>query len=192
MSTNQLPSTLTYAAWANAFSTSEIDKIESYGDLLAQEEADLLGAPDKQHRNKIRVTRTAWIEQVPENKWIYDRMQRIAMALNDMVYHFDLRGFSERFQYTVYHACEGGHYDWHVDQGPLVVRRKLSLTLQLSDPAQYEGGELQLYAGNLIETAPKDRGMLIAFPSYVLHRVAPLVSGTRKSVVVWITGPMFK
>jgi PKHD-type hydroxylase len=114
------------------------------------------------------------------------------MALNNMAYKFDLRGFAERFQYSVYRDSDGGHYNWHVDQGPLAVRRKLSLTLQLTDPARYEGGDLQMHAGNQIETAPRDRGMLIAFPAYVLHRVTPVTSGTRKSVVIWTTGPQFQ
>jgi PKHD-type hydroxylase len=43
-----------------------------------------------------------------------------------------------------------------------------------------------------VETAPRERGVVIAFPSYVLHRVTPITSGTRKSVVIWITGPKFK
>jgi PKHD-type hydroxylase len=36
------------------------------------------------------------------------------------------------------------------------------------------------------------RGTVIAFPSYVLHRVTPIIAGTRKSLVVWITGPKFR
>ena len=110
----------------------------------------------------------------------------------ERTYQFDLSGFSENFQYTIYHGTEGGHYDWHVDQGPLHVRRKLSLSLQVSHSSQYEGCDLQFYAGNKIETAPRERGTIIAFPSYVLHRVTPVVSGTRKSIVVWVTGPRFK
>jgi hypothetical protein len=54
------------------------------------------------------------------------------------------------------------------------------MTLQLTDPPRYQGGELQFQSTNLIETAPKDRGMLIAFPSNVLHRVGPVTAGTRK------------
>jgi PKHD-type hydroxylase len=51
---------------------------------------------------------------------------------------------------------------------------------------------LQFHGGRRIETAPKTRGTLIAFPSYVLHRVTPIISGTRKAVVVWTTGPRFR
>ena len=187
--------TLTFAAWADAFTPEEMDRVEAFGDRLAAERATLLGVPeDEQTRDfdDVRITRTAWIAPNPETKWIYDRMQGVVRALNERAYQFDLRGFSENFQYTIYHGTEGGHYDWHVDQGPLHVRRKLSLSLQVSHSSQYEGCDLQFYAGNKIETAPRERGTIIAFPSYVLHRVTPVVSGTRKSIVVWVTGPKFK
>lgn len=184
--------TLTFAAWADAFSPEEMDRIEAHGDRLTQEKATIFGAPEEAAFDKVRITRTAWIAPGPDTKWIYDRMQGVVRALNDRTYQFDLRGFSENFQYTIYHGTEGGHYDWHVDQGALHVQRKLSLSLQLSDSSQYEGCDLQFYAGNKIETAPRERGTVIAFPSYVLHRVTPVVSGTRKSLVAWVTGPKFK
>jgi PKHD-type hydroxylase len=143
-------------------------------------------------RGEIRITRTAWLAPGPETKWIYDRIQRVARALNERVYQFELSGFSENLQYTVYHGSEGGYYGWHVDQGPLRNRRKLSLSVQLTDPALYEGCDLEFQGGHKIETAPRDRGAVIAFPSYVLHRVTPCIKGTRKAIVAWTTGPQFR
>ena len=70
--------------------------------------------------------------------------------------------------------------------------RKLSLSLQLTDPSQYEGCDLQFQGGRRIETAPRTRGALIAFPSYVLHRVTPITRGVRKSLVCWVSGPEFR
>ncbi|HYS46436.1 MAG TPA: 2OG-Fe(II) oxygenase, partial [Rhizomicrobium sp.] len=179
--------------WANAFSSAELDRIEALGDRLTAEKATLASAaPEGAVRGEIRVTQTAWLAPTPETKWIYDRVQGVARSLNDRVYQFDLSGFSENIQYTVYHGEEGGHYDWHVDHGPIRTRRKLSISVQLSDPALYDGCDLQLQAGNRIETAPRDRGMVIAFPSYVLHRVTPCSRGTRKAIVAWTTGPQFR
>jgi len=170
-----------------------MDQIEAYGDRLTAEEATIASeASDNIVRGKIRVTRTAWLAPLPETKWIYDRLQKVARALNDRVYQFDLSGFSENLQFTVYHGSESGHYDWHVDQGPLRTRRKLSFSVQLTDPALYEGCDLQFYGGNQIETAPRERGAVIAFPSYVLHRVTPCTKGTRKAIVAWTTGPQFR
>jgi PKHD-type hydroxylase len=116
----------------------------------------------------------------------------VIRTLNDKVWQFDLRGFSEDFQYTVYHGSEGGHYDWHVDLGDLAKLRKLSLSLQLTDASAYEGCELQIHDGRRVETAPRERGTVIVFPSYVLHRVTPITRGIRKAVVVWTTGPKFR
>jgi PKHD-type hydroxylase len=192
MSAEQFSPTLPYAAWEGAFTPSEMDRIEAIGDSLALGKATLIGGDETDEYGHIRITRTAWIKPGPDTKWIYDRMQAVIRTMNDRVWQFDLRGFSEDFQYTVYQGAEGGHYDWHVDQGDLAKSRKLSLSLQLTDPSEYEGCELQLQGGRRIETAPKDRGTLIAFPSYVLHRVTPVTRGTRKALVVWTTGPKFR
>jgi PKHD-type hydroxylase len=70
--------------------------------------------------------------------------------------------------------------------------RKLSLTIQLSDPFSYNGGELHLFTGNEPTIIPKEQGKLISFPSYVLHEVTPVTKGERYSLVAWITGPQFK
>ena len=186
--------TSTFAVWANAFSPAEMDQIEAHGDRLVAEEATVASATSEgEVRGDLRITRTAWLFPAPETKWIYDRMQRVVRNLNDRVYQFDLSGFSENLQYTVYHSTEGGHYDWHVDQGRILrTRRKLSISVQLSDPSQYEGCDLHFYARNKTEDAPRDRGAVIAFPSYVLHRVTPCIRGTRKAIVAWTTGPQFR
>ena len=186
-------STLTFTAWADAFSREEIDRIVAYGDSLMPERLQLMGADRKpQAADRLRITHTAWIEPNADTKLLFDRMQGVAQSLNDQTYQYDLRGFSENFQYTVYHGSEGGHYDWHVDHGPLAVPRKLSMTVQLTDPSEYQGCELQFCAGGDIEIAPRERGTVVAFPSYVLHRVTPVISGTRRSLVVWTTGPKFR
>jgi PKHD-type hydroxylase len=186
-------STQTFTAWADAFTPAELDRIEAYGDRQAQEKAILLAdSPEKEIIDSIRITQTAWIQQNAETQWLYDRMQQVVRSLNAESYKYELNGFSEPFQYTVYRGEEGGHYGWHVDHGPLQFQRKLSVSLQLSDGAAYDGCELQFMAGNKMEVAPRERGAIIAFPSYVLHRVTPVTRGVRKSVVVWVTGPNFR
>lgn len=184
-------SILPFVGWANAFTAAELDTIEAYGDSLAQHKSvvsDLYG-PDADIQ---RVSRTAWMEQAPEIDWLYHRIWQTVRRLNEQVYQFDLTGFSEPFQYAVYRADERAHFDWHMDQGRLPVQRKLSFTLQLSDPSQYEGGDLQFNVRRQVDVAPKQRGVLIAFPSYTLHRVTPVTAGVRKSLVIWTTGPKFR
>jgi len=185
--------TVSFAVWQNAFTPTEVDQIEAYGDRFAPHEATV--AADAVHdvlRADVRVTHTAAILPTAESSWIYDRLQRAIRTLNDRVYKFDISGFSEPFQYSVYHASERGHYDWHVDQGKLKTPRKLSVSVQLTDPSNYEGCDLQFHAGKQIETGVRDRGAVIAFPSYILHRVTPCTRGTRKALVAWTTGQHFK
>ena len=93
------------------------------GDGLPLTQAGLMSDIEAQTRNQIRITRVAWIDANPDNKWIYDRVQQIAMMINAMSYRFDLSGFSERIQYSVYHGSEGGHYDWHADNITTVLLR---------------------------------------------------------------------
>lgn len=182
-------SSLTFAAWQGAFTAGEADMVEALGERLAPEKASLIGDT---HDSTIRITETAWIQPGPETQWIFNRLQAVARALNDKVWRFDISAFSEPLQYTVYRGAEGGHYGWHVDQGRLHRRRKLSFTLQLSAPSGYRGGDLELHGNEGIQAGPRERGTVIAFPSYVLHRVTPVTAGTRKSLVAWTWGPRFR
>jgi PKHD-type hydroxylase len=76
----------------------------------------------------------------------------------------------------------------------ILMEWKLSVSLQLSDESEYEGGELQfLNTGqNSMYTAPKERGTIIIFDSRVKHRVRPIKKGARKSLVAWMVGPRWK
>ena len=119
-------------------------------------------------------------------------MQAIIRKVNQQVYKFDLSGFAETFQYRVYHGSEGGHYYWHIDWGLKQIQRKLSASVQLTDPAGYEGGDLQFRGVREIETAPRARGVVIVFSSFIQHRVTACTKGTRKAVVVWTAGLPFR
>ena len=177
--------------WPDAFSPAELDRIEAMGDGLAREAAGLF--VERGDIAKKRITQVAWIERMDASQWLYRRLEEIVQRLNIQFYKYDLTGLKERLQYTVYEQAEGGHYDWHVDHGASTPQpRKLSLSLQLTDPARYAGCDLELSYGDGVRAAPRARGTLIAFPSYVLHRVSPIASETRKSLVTWVSGPDFR
>jgi PKHD-type hydroxylase len=184
-----------FVVWENAFTPAELDAIEGVGDSLKLEKAGV-GYEDKSGSadDPIRATDIAWMARGAQSGWIYDRLQRIALALNEQIYQYDLVGFSDPFQYTVYRGAEGGHFGWHVDQEEKPLPRKLSFSLQLSHGNAYEGCDLELFGGSAREPllAPRDRGLLIAFPSSVMHRVTPIRSGTRKALVFWTAGPKFR
>lgn len=193
MSQALLESYPTCVAVEDVFTPEELDRIVAHGDTLAAEKAILTGDNwDQKAADRIRITQTAWMANTPDCKWLYDRVFQIMGVVNKQAYQFDLKGFAENFQYTVYHGSEGGHYDWHMDLSPRPLPRKLSMSLQLTDPAEYDGCDLQFFGNRQMESAPRMRGTVIVFPSYILHRVTPITRGTRKSLVVWANGPRFR
>lgn len=181
-----------FATWENGFSESEISQIKQIGDAIATEIA--LINPTNDNVQDIRKSRVGWITQNNQTTFLYDKLGFIARMMNGQFFDYDLYGFVEDFQYTVYNGNNNDHYDWHMDKGNNnSAPRKLSLVLQLSDPSEYEGGDLQFWiGGNEPITAEKKIGLIYAFPSYILHRVTPVTRGTRKSLVVWISGNKFK
>jgi PKHD-type hydroxylase len=155
-----------FAVWIKGFTTEELDAIIATGEKLTHQKATIEDQGELGVAENVRITRTAWITHKPETNWLYEKLWRIGYHLNQSIYRLDLTGLSEQLQYTVYESGEGGHYDWHVDHSTMTpMPRKLSLSLQLSDPAEYEGGALEIRAANSIETAPMERGTVIAFPS---------------------------
>ena len=88
---------------------------------------------------------------------------------------------------------EGGHYNWHMDLNGANMRgksRKLSFSLLLNDPSEFEGGKLEF--DGVTEQPDQKQGTVIIFPSYAIHRVTPVTSGVRYSAVTWVNGPAFR
>ena len=160
-----------------------------------------------------RNSKNAW---VPTNHWLGGFMWHYIQRANRENFLYDLRCIDgESMQYTQYGV--GEFYSWHNDAGiagaykPQTVGnrqdglandfvnenielvRKLSFVLQLSDPDDYEGGNLQLLdEGGQSYFAPRKRGTVILFDSRTMHRVLPVKSGLRKSIVGWTVGPRWK
>ena len=145
-------------------------------------------------QNQLRDSKICWL--VPENneeiRNIYHKIFNKIIEINEEFYKFNLTDV-EIFQYTVY--GEGQFYGKHLDLGHELnagnIQRKLSFSIQLSDPSEYEGGDLIAYLTKDSLTSNKEKGTLIFFPSFTLHEVTPVTKGTRKSLVGWISGPAF-
>jgi PKHD-type hydroxylase len=135
----------------------------------------------------------ASIELDDRIKFLYDKIAVVSRVLNHRSYNFKLDGFCEPMQYLQYDSLIEAHYGAHIDCGPLnVPPRKLSVVLQLTDPSEYEGGDLEIITSDEPVKVPKKRGALILFPSFRLHRVTPVTKGLRKTIVGWIAGPSFR
>ena len=162
-----------------------------------------------------RNSQNAWI---PTAHWVGGFMWHYIQRANRENFLYDLRCIDgESMQYTRYE--EGQYYGWHNDAGlqtqykPVSVSnrvtgehtmqdfvnencemgRKLSFAMQLSDPDDYEGGNVQLLdeAGNSY-ICPRQRGCVVLFDSRTQHRVLKVTKGTRKSIVGWTVGPRWK
>ena len=120
------------------------------------------------------------------------KLGRLVQDVNKDVYHFDLAGFGEALQFTRYENI-GDTYTWHQDLGiGSTSCRKLSVVVQLSDPATYRGCDLQIYREGEPAAVERSQGTVLIFPSWTLHRVTPLEAGVRYSLVAWIGGEPFR
>lgn len=139
----------------------------------------------------LRRSSVQWLTEHDRTDFLFRKLGMLMMSLNPATFGLDVFGFREPMQLATYRADEQGFFDWHVDRGkaPGTRSRKLSCTIQLSDPADYDGGELLLNAEGTPVQAPKEQGTMILFPSYVLHTVRPVTRGVRKALVVWMHGP---
>ena len=147
------------------------------------------------------------------DKWIYKEIHPYIYEANQKAgWNFDW-DFSESCQFTRYGV--GQYYGWHCDSWNQPYNkpnspqehgkiRKLSVTISLSEPEDYVGGNLEFDMRNQKDweqdkkkaihecTEIRPRGSIIVFPSFVWHRVAPVVKGTRYSLVIWNLGYPFR
>lgn len=142
--------------------------------------------------SETRKTNVTWIK--PE-RLINRAIWGFVNEANDNYFRFDIKGF-ENVQFGKYGV--GDYYDWHTDNTNIDQKkeqiRKLSLTVQLSDPDSYEGGEFQFFNGAKPEIIPniQKQGSIVVFDCGSWHRVTPVTKGIRYSMVMWVVGSNFK
>ena len=168
---------------SEGFTHEECDRIVELESKLRIIESGIQREVD---RSGFRKSKHSWIH-APGNEWMYEKMGSIIMTMNQEFFKFQIDK-CEHFQYTIYKET-GDHYNWHVDSDQVTdtLLRKISVSVQLSDPSEYEGSDLEIHNTKLY-SFPKNKGDVIMFPSWYLHRVTPLISGIRRSLVVWAGG----
>ena len=204
------------------FSEEECDKIIEKGTSIFNRQSDdqnvgkvYADSLNKQVNKSARDCNIAWLD----DRWIYEKIQEIVEVANQGAgWNWDV-SVCERLQFTEYKV--GGHYSWHADGGsdhPSAYQgskrisdyagkvRKISITINLSDLEDYDGGELMFSDptyisdtfGELGETEPYTpkqfcgKGSAIVFPSFTMHKVSPVTRGTRYSLVTWVLGEPWK
>ena len=157
------------------------------GNNFKREESRLYNQKNQTRRQ----SKTAWVKDEP----LYIMLLKMVKSVNRSAgWNFNIGGV-EPVQYGLYEP--GGTYDWHVDQHPRPVRgnvRKISMSLFLND--DYEGGEfdLELYSPRedpRYKTFKSKAGTALFFQGDQWHRVRPVTSGLRKSLVAWFYGPPY-
>ena len=183
-----------YYWFEKGFSPEELTEIERLVANIDFVRAQTQAEDNNLTENEYRKSNIKWLPLTQEYKWIYDKIGDMAYEANQNLYHFDLHSMPEQIQYTEYYDYEKGHYDWHMDTGyGNLSQRKISVTVQLSDTDEYEGGDLQLWPGGTYPlVAPRGKGNVVIFPSFMMHRICPVIKGTRKSFVLWLGGGHYR
>lgn len=172
----------------DAFSPDECESLNAAFAVLDAREGGLVAG---RFDAKVRQSSLVWLPEGEEFDWVAKRLARLAGDANRDSFRFVLDGFEEQLQLASYGPSH--YYNWHIDRGRGAVagRRKLTLSVQLTDPIRYVGGELEINADGQSFQSPRDRGAMVIFAAHTLHRVAPVASGNRLSLVTWIHGPDF-
>ena len=152
------------------------------------------GLAGKTTDHALRRADVVWLDDLADTGGVMDGLIRLVADANRDGFDVALDDFAESAQIARYDASRQGHFGWHSDIGRtgLAARRKLTVVVQLSDPADYAGGTLELWPDANTFPAPVRRGTATLFSSFVLHRVTPVTMGTRWSLTLWAHGPAYR
>jgi PKHD-type hydroxylase len=183
------------AFWDNFLTQEDIDTLLALPQWHQSHDAQVGDGVNGRVDTDTRITTVGWWTPCEKTNHIWQKIIEAIGQVNNRHFGYDLTGCYEPAQLTLYKGNDNAHYDWHIDMGLKnnSVPRKLSMALLLSDPDDFEGGEFQ---AKLVSDEPitleQKQGRAWFFPSYALHRVAPVTKGVRRSLVLWIGGPPFK
>lgn len=174
-----------YHLWEGVLDKTVCDRIISLTENCEFREGEVFSDPDKLSPRQVSITHI----DSPE---LRDIQMTFFSEANRMEYGFYIDHLPPA-QFSQYR--EGDFYNWHHDIdwcSSLHYDRKLSMTIQLSDENDYEGGDLEFLEWQHPIKGIRTRGSVIVFPSYLTHRVTKITDGCRESLTNWIEGPRFR
>jgi len=186
--------------WPGYFGPEDCERILQIGKTIEPQAAAIGHEVGEDIKDlEIRRAKIRWLPRTDSRLFpIFQAIEQLFHEANRIAFGFDLTVFRE-VQLSEYGEGDQGTYGWHQDTEwatPNLMRRKLSMSVQLSAPGDYEGGDLQFQENQCIDVPPADaireQGTIIVFPSFLEHRVTPVTSGTRNSMVTWMEGPYFR
>lgn len=181
-----------FCYWEGFLDDNDINHILSRPEWHKYQEAQV-GEGEGSTNLEKRRTNVSWMFPDDNNRHIWQKMSDAIWQANRQFFQFDIRGCYEGAQLGSYTAEDQGHYNWHTDAGleTTNVPRKLSMALLLSDPSEFEGGNLEVNVNGDTIAVEQKRGRAWFFPSWMIHRVTPVTKGIRRSLVLWMGGPAF-
>lgn len=148
--------------------------------------------------NDYRRSNIRFIEKQDSRfQFLYDELWKDVIGINDEWFNVHISKL-DYIQLAEYTEKDRGEYKRHHDvfwvNGDPKYHRKLSAVIQLSDPADYDGGDLQFFDVNERPNPEyiRNQGSIIFFPSFIHHGVSPVTRGTRHSLSIWFDGPKWK
>ena len=184
----ELPPFQPFATATKFLTDAEIDRLIAEHASLVTEGKLAPGNTNAQ----IRRSQIVMLGAEQRYDWLYERIWSAAQECNRRFFCVDIAGVEANIQLGRYDSTDRGFYDWHTDFAGIRPLRKISISIQLSQPEDYDGGDLELMYGTEPQKLDKTRGTFIAFPSFMLHRVTPVTRGTRWSLVAWIAGARWR
>lgn len=173
------------------FTKQECERIIALTEEAYSANASVGGGDKGRIAKEIRSADIFVLENDNENRWIYEKIANAVSIANSTHYDYEIAGIVHGLQLIKYSANGEvqGHYDWHVDAGRgHVATRKISVTIQLSDPNTYDGCDLIVNDHCNVFEATREQGAINMFPSYMPHQVTPVTKGERYALVVWVHG----
>lgn len=175
-----------------AFGDAELQAVDELAAILPVDRARIAsdGAPTLSDGARKAAVRWIFPDSVTGGR-LFARVDEVLRAANALFWQFDLGAASLPIQYTQYDEV-GSHYDWHADWGAAEgFKRKISISVQLCDTSEYEGGDLEFMTYPLTDAGRRQaraRGTAIVFPAFLVHRVTAITSGARRALVTWRCG----
>jgi PKHD-type hydroxylase len=184
-----------WAYYKGHFTPEQCDQIINEG-LISPEEKGTLGPVGFRVNNEWRKNSIRGIIRSPKWAWLYLEIDKLVAQANKSWFNVEYNYLPE-MQLASYRSEEQEFYKRHQDAflvSPTGSNRKLSFSIQLSDPSTYEGSDLKFLDIGKMPNSENIRaqGSVIIFPSIVFHEVTPITQGIRYSMVGWYEGPPWR
>ena len=208
---NILPRFGDYFQYKHAFTDEHIERTHSmiYDNNIKFHKGQT-GPEDAKEAYSSNNRDIAYVEVANYSMWIYEYLEGAVIHANEQMFNFNIDYVTDPLHYVIYPEPnkvgatgemreKGGFLHWHMDLGiGNTSRRKLATIVQLSDPNDYEGGELHIFTGGDPTVYDEklivqlDKGDVVVFPSFYMHQLTPVTRGERRSLVYWTGGTPFK